>query len=157
VHWLVVFAVLGTAVVVIPIGAWIGVQVVYGFLPNVETHITAKVHVDGRVVTVSGEANMPDGAVIAYSVSQPESDDPMSVNGTTTVRGGHFVFEADASSLPRGKADVYMSFGVGWEVDQPLNVVLTYGPHGERLSGDQVWSDSGDTLLELTVPIDVGA
>jgi hypothetical protein len=36
-------------------------------------------------------------------------------------------------------------------------VVFVYGPYGERLAGDQVWSDSGDTLLETTMPIDAGA
>ena len=50
-----------------------------------------------------------------------------------------------------------MSFGVGWETAQPLNVVLTYGPYGERLDGEQVWSDSGDKLLEETVPIDIAS
>jgi hypothetical protein len=156
-RWLVAFLLLGAAVVIVPFGAWLGAQVVYGLLPDVETHIIADVRVDGRVVDVSGEANMPDGAVIAYSVFRPESDDQGSVDGTVTVRDGQFAFQADISNLPPGKAAVYMSFGIGWGVDQPPNVVLTYGLYGERLSGDQVWSDSGDTLLETTVPIDVGS
>ena len=154
---LVAFMALGAAVAIILVGAWIAVPVAYGLLPEVETHMTADVQVDGPVANVTGEANMPDGAVITYSVFLPEGDDLTSVDGLATVQDGRFAFTADLSTLPQGQAAVYMSFGVGWEVDEPLNVVLTYGPYGERLAGNQVWSDSGDKLLELTVPIDVGA
>jgi hypothetical protein len=156
-RWLVAFLILAAAVVIIPVGGWIGVQVVYELLPGVDTHITPVVHVNGHVANVTGEGNMPDGAVIAYSVFLPNSDDSTTVDGTTTVRDGRFAFAADISRLPPGRAAVGLSFGVGWEVAQPLNVVLTYGLYGERLAGDQVWSDSGDRLLEVTVPIEVGS
>jgi len=142
---LLVLLALGLAVVVIPIGAWIGAQVVYGLLPGVESHLTADVRLDGHLATVAGETNLPDGALIAYSVfpsdsntQASDSDSQASVNGTATVRDGRFAFDADISQIPAGPADVYLSFGMGWGVDEPLNVVLTYGPYGERLAGDQV-------------------
>lgn len=156
VRWTLVLLVLAVAVLVILIGAVIGVPLAYGLLPKVETHITAQATVDGQVAHVTGETNLPDGALIAYSVSAPDSSEAMPADGTTTVRDGRFALSVDISSLAPGPATVYLSFAVGAELDQPLNVSLLYGPYGERLAGEQVFSDSGDRLLQVTVPVEVG-
>lgn len=156
-RWILVLLVLGAAVVILPFGAWIGGQVLYGLLPDVDTHITASPRLDGHNANVTGETNLPDGAVIAYSFFVPDSADATSVDGTATVQGGRFAVSADLSKLPAGQPSVDLTFGVGWDVDQPLNVVLVYGPYGERLAGDQVWSDSGDNLLEVTVSLESAA
>jgi hypothetical protein len=156
VRWVIALVVLSALVLLLAFGAVVGAPVVYGFLPDIEAHITADVRVVGHVVDVSGQANVPDGAVIAYSVIRPDRDDGTRVDGTATVRGGRFAFEADVSKLPPGRSAVWMGFGIGLGFEQPPNVVLTYGPYGERLAGDQLWSDSGDQQIELTVPIDIG-
>ena len=96
---------------------------------------------------MTGETNLPDGALVAYSVSAPDSSDAMPTDGTATVRDGRFSLSADFSGFSPGPASVYLSFAVGPGLDQPTNVALLYGPYGERLAGEQVFSDSGDRLL----------
>jgi len=156
VRWLLALLALGAAVVILPIALWIGSQILYGVLPDIDTHVTAVAHLDGNVASVAGETNLPDGAVISYRFFVQDSADATSINGTTTVRDGRFALIADVSGLPVGRPSVDLTFGVGWDVDQPANVVLLYGPYGQRLAGDQVWSDSGDNLLEVTMPV-IGA
>ncbi|MFL5685925.1 MAG: hypothetical protein ACJ77D_07705 [Chloroflexota bacterium] len=60
-----------------------------------ETHITAMSTSMVAVVDRSREANMPDGAVTAYSCLRGESDEPMWVSRTVRVPERHFAFEAD--------------------------------------------------------------
>jgi hypothetical protein len=127
-------------------------------MPPVETQVIAQARIEGTAVRLDGTTDLPDGAVIAYSVYPADSQEDIYVDGVTTVRDGTFAFSQDASSLAgKGDLKVWLTFGVGWEVDQPLNVVLTYGPEGQRMAGDQVWSDSGDYLLETEVPVEPAA
>ena len=126
----------------------------YATLPPIDTRVAANARVDGSSVTVSGTTNLPDGAFIDYDVSNAEHGVPF-VDGRAVVSNGQFSFVADASSLPAGKADVWLWFEVG-PTTQPLPVVLTYGPGGERLAGDHVSYDSGGYLWEDGFPIDIG-
>ena len=142
------------AAVVLYFIATFGMSAIYAILPPIETHMTADARVGASTVTVSGTTNLPDGAVIDYDVSNAEYGVPV-VGGHTVVSNGEFSFVADVASLPAGKADVWLWFEVS-PARQPVPVVLTYGPGGERMAGDQVSSDSGDYLLEDGFTIDLG-
>ncbi len=133
--------------------AWITAQIVYPLLPPIETRVTATAVSDSRTARVSGTANLPDGAVLAVSVFPADPSATITSDGQATVRDGRFAWTTDVSAFPPGPAEAYLSFGIGWGVDEPLPVVLTYGLYGERLAGDQVWSDSGDRQLETSVPV----
>jgi hypothetical protein len=141
------------AIVVAYVAVFIGGSIFYSLLPPIDTELTAEGQVSGAVATVGGTASMPDGAVLAYSVSSA-ADPYRSVDGTTTVHDGVFSFSADISSLSPGPTSAYLQFGIGWGVDQPPNVILVYGPGGERMTGDQVFSDSGDVLLEEVISLE---
>ena len=121
---------------------------------QVESHMTPVVRLDGRALLVKGTANLPDGAVLDYQVWD-EGRAGHAVNGVATVQDGEFNFWTDLSGWPAGEASVNIRFAVGWDTTQPQNVVDTYGGSGERMTGEQVWSDSGDKHLELTIPVEI--
>jgi hypothetical protein len=148
---------LGIASVVL-IGAWVLWVVLVPVLGlpffQVESYVTPVVRLDGRTLLVKGTANLPDGAVLDYGVSQESGVDRF-VGGVATVQHGEFSFWTDLAGWSAGKASVNIVFAVGWDTTQPQNVVDTYGGQGERMTGEQVWTDSGDKHLELTVPVEI--
>jgi hypothetical protein len=133
--------------------AWF-VIVPYLGLPfgRVEASITPVVRLEGRSLVVEGSTTLPDGAVLDYGVTLDDRTDP-SISRVTTVQNGRFAFAENLTGWPVGRASLGIGFGVGWGTSQPQRIVDRYGASGERMAGPQVWTDSGDTRLELDIPL----
>ena len=119
---------------------------------RVEASITPVVRLDGRSLMVEGTSTLPDGAVLDYGAALDDLTDP-SISKVTTVQNGRFAFAENLAGWPAGRASLGIGFGVGSGTSQPQHVVDLYGASGERMTGPQVWTDSGDTMLELDIPL----
>jgi hypothetical protein len=119
---------------------------------RVDASIAPVVRLEGRSLVVDGTTTLPDGAVLDYGVTLDDLTEP-SISNVMTVQNGRFGFAEDLTGWPAGPASLGIGFGVGWGTQQPQSVVDRYGVSGERMTGPQVWNDSGDTMLEVDIPL----
>jgi hypothetical protein len=142
--------------VLIGIGAAVAWFVIIPYLglpfARVEASITPVVRLDGRSLVVDGTTTLPDGAILDYGVTLDDRTEP-SISQVMTVQNGRFGFAADLTGWPAGHASLGIGFGIGWGTPQPQAVVDRFGASGERMTGRQVWTDSGDTMLEVDIPL----
>ncbi len=107
----------------------------------------------GTDIHVVGTTDLFDGAVIDYDVWLVGGQDlTHDVGGRTVVRGGQFGYDADVSGWPAGCVRIRTRFNVDTD-GQPAEAVDRFGQSGSRLSGPDVYNDSGTRVLDnmLTV------
>jgi hypothetical protein len=93
---------------------------------------------EAGVLTIQGEATVPDGAWIIYAAYR--MDDPRTrATGYAQVEGQRFAAREDIAGWPAGPVRVDAHFQMMLpDRRQPPGVVAVYGPHGERMEGRQV-------------------
>lgn len=140
--------------------AWLGFALISPLdLPfqRVEATITPRVSVAGTRVRVEGTTTLPNGAIIDYYYWH--GDDAVNTRndgahgGLATVRDGRFAFSTDLSDWPAGDVTLYTQFSVGWDVEQPQDVIARFGSEGEHLAGPQVYVDSPGDPKMLVAPV----
>ena len=120
--------------------------------------LRADVAVDGRVVTVTGATNLPDGAVLTTTFWQglePDGPDGFPAHeGVALVGDGRFTAVTDLSDYPAGVSTVALRFAPGRRAapSQPPAVLQAYGRDGGCLEGDQVVTpEYADTPRSVSV------
>jgi hypothetical protein len=117
----------------------------------IETTMAISTSLDGRLLTLNGTTNLPDGAVIACETWHESEDDGLGsgdydVGDQVTVVSGTFLCRADLTGWPTGMIRASSTF---YPWDQTADVVDRYGYRGERMSGAAVYQDSDGWVLEV--------
>jgi hypothetical protein len=141
--------------------AWLGFVLISPIdLPfqHVEATMTPTVSMDGATAQVEGTTTLPDGAVINYYYWHADdavnSRNDGAHGGLATVHDGRFAFASDLSDWPPGRVTLYTEFSVGWDTEQPADVVSRFGSEGEHMAGPQVYVDSPGDPKMLLVPVE---
>jgi hypothetical protein len=104
----------------------------------------------GSDILFEGTTNLPDGALIAYEVTNDNAT--YFVDGNATVAGGKF--QGTAAAAPEGPIEVWVAFQtIVAGATQPAEIIDTYGELGENITGDV--TKTGDmTRVEKTMVVD---
>lgn len=106
--------------------------------------LTLNANLSLNVLRVSGNANLPDGALISYEISHeswgtrifsPAEMDVRFAGGTTEVRNGKYEFSINVAQWPSGNIETWVAFQtiLGTTVKQPQGVIGLYGEMGEKI------------------------
>lgn len=106
--------------------------------------LTLNTNISNNILRVSGNANLPDGALISYEVSHeswgtrifsPAEMDVRFADGTTEVRNGKYEFSVNVAQWPSGNIETWVAFQtiLGTTVKQPQEVIDLYGELGEKI------------------------
>lgn len=115
---------------------------------------------DWRDLRLEGSTDLPDGAVLSYSVIHalaselPPSEWPaknLMSDGTAVVQDGRYRAELNATYWPAGAVRVRVQFPVA---PQPAAIGTRYGEFGERLTGDNVTSLGGSQVVTVEQALD---
>jgi hypothetical protein len=126
--------------------------------------LTMKAVVNGRSVAVAGDADLPEGSIVAIELTQLDeydrataagappdpADSPWVVVHFVKVDQGMVVTRFDVPSWPSGRASASAFF---WMFeDQPADAVQRYGPDGATMTGPGIvqTSDRGRMLEVAT-------
>lgn len=129
--------------------------------PNVTVALSVHPVLAGRLLTIEGTTDLPDGAKIGWAVRHhlsdpgPDSDPRWLIGDAATVDAGRFRVVTDLTPWPWGSITLSTTFEPGPE--QPAVVRATFGDNGERLRGTAVYEDSGgyrrlEEEIKLTLP-----
>lgn len=101
--------------------------------------LDAEARREAGVLTVAGQATVPDGALVSWQVAHALHPS-FREDGTAEVAGGRFTVTLDTSGWPPGALEVWLGFQTvpATGARQPEVVIARYGHKGERMTGDQV-------------------
>jgi hypothetical protein len=136
---------------------------VTGFLtPKTSVALDVAATLAGRVLTIAGTTDLPDGTVISVEVCHAQADPNLAnsdlrwiVDAQVPVSGGKFKVDQDLAGWPPGNITIWTAFEPGQ--DQPASVQATFGDEGARLGGAGFYEDSDGyhrrvEEMELTLP-----
>ena len=116
----------------------------------------------GSDIIFYGTTNLPDGVLLAYEVSLPETlleEEYFWEEGRLTIKDGKY--SGKISNVPegKGKAEIWVAFqtilGTDVEDKQPQGVMDKYGELGEKMKGDNVtvfeFEDGDFKTIELII------
>jgi hypothetical protein len=111
---------------------------------NVELNLEAEM--EGEIVKIKGDTNLPDGALLAYEISHVDATfvdttfvEDLFKEGSVTVKNGQYEAEFDLTGWPKGKISVWVSFQTMLaHGEQPEHVIGKYGETGENIEGENV-------------------
>lgn len=116
---------------------------------QVEISLATQARVRDGELVVTGTTNLPDGVVLDWWVSSSSGVEALP-EGSVVVQDGAFAFSVPAGSWVATRAEVTTEFTVGAD-GQPAWVSDRFGSQGERMIGPDVYEDSGDKYLSVTV------
>ena len=108
-----------------------------------------------RVLWIEGETDLPDGAIVNYTVTHeataetPSKEWPaanLTESGRATVQDGQFWARVNTLNWPGGQVRVLVQFPLP---PQPPEVEARYGSFGERLIGANVTVLDGMKAVEV--------
>jgi len=112
----------------------------------------------GSDIIFYGTTNLPDGALIVYEVTLPETlydENYFAETGNLTIKDGKY--SGKVSNVPEGKgeAEIWIAFQtiLGTEVKQPQGAIVKYGELGEKMKGDNVVKSGDIKRIELITKI----
>lgn len=100
--------------------------------------VTLKTELDGRHLTISGKANVPDGALLDYAIEQIGGAGPGTLSDRAVVTDGQYTADTDLSEFQPGEVSVWVAFMPLSDAGQPEEVIDIFGIAGENLTGRQV-------------------
>ncbi|HUM44336.1 MAG TPA: hypothetical protein PKI14_15435 [Fervidobacterium sp.] len=106
---------------------------------TVELNLEPKM--EGERLTIIGNTNLPDGAMLAYEISHVDAPfvEGFFKDGSVTVKNGQYEAEFDLTGWPKGKISVWVSFQtILAHGEQPEHVIEKYGEMGEYIEGENV-------------------
>jgi hypothetical protein len=114
--------------------------------------LTMETRLDGRVLHVDGDTDLPDLCRIEWELRHNElftssisNVDNMSAEGHVFVMGRQFHAEIDLTRWPAGAVEVWVAFQpVAFGTPQPAIVSRLFGEQGEHLEGSNI-SSAGST------------
>jgi hypothetical protein len=121
---------------------------------HVDSTLTASATLEGRILTITGTTNLPDGAIVDYSFYREPYDPTIPDGGTAAVMAGTFEFAADVSEWTPGAATAYLSFSCNYGAEQPVAITGRVGRDCEHLSGDAVYVDSPGDPKQLLIHVE---
>lgn len=110
---------------------------------EVPVSLTLDTAIEGDALQISGDATVPDGALMVYAAYSRE-DRQHRATGYAEVRDARYSARVDVAGWPAGGIAVDAHFQImlpGRE--QPDAVVARYGPSGENMTGEQVVRGGG--------------
>jgi len=96
---------------------------------------------DGRMLTVSGETTLPDGALVDIAVSSDDFVSEQPSAQRASVNGGKFEATFDLSRRRSGSVTATAALHLA---GQPATVALSYGTDGHALTGPTALADGSD-------------
>ncbi|WP_067842694.1 hypothetical protein [Amphibacillus sediminis] len=103
---------------------------------NVDISLVASVEDDQ--VFISGETNLPDGALLLIEIEHLEAS-PFYFEGILEIQNGSFNGSTSIAGAPSGNIEVWVAFSPGLtKVTQPQKIIDQYGEIGELLTGENV-------------------
>jgi len=110
---------------------------------------------DGRMLTVSGETTLPDGALVDIAVSSDDFVSEQPSAQRASVNGGKFEATFDLSRRRSGSVTATAALHLA---GQPATVALSYGTDGHALTGPTALADGSDggRSLLATLHFDLG-
>src|SRR5450759_2525354 len=110
---------------------------------------------DGRMLTVSGETTLPDGALVDIAVSSDDFVSEQPSAQRASVNGGKFEATFDLSRRRSGSVTATAALHLA---GQPATVALSYGTDGHALTGPTALADGSDggRRLLATLHFDLG-
>lgn len=101
--------------------------------------VTLQTALDGSLLTISGQATVPDGALLDYAIEQIEWDGAV-LSDKAAVSDGEYSAEIDLAEFgfEPGKINVWVAFMPLSDAGQPEEVIALFGSAGENLTGRQV-------------------
>lgn len=122
----------------------------------IPVELSASAQQEGNALHLSGDTNLPDGAIILYELSHEHPESPLH-QGRFVVEDGHFGGQID---LPTGldeDATVQLSFQVVMDDgSQPADLIDRFGAFGENMTGELVAEGELGKRAVLTVPVETG-
>lgn len=113
-----------------------------------EVEMTVGGWLAGTLLTVQGEATVPDGAFVRYRVTGPEDCAECESSGRVSVRDGKYSVVVDVAGWGDGPYVLWAAFQTQMEeANQPDLVLELYGEEGELMTGDTVTAE-GLTRVE---------
>lgn len=123
--------------------------------------LTLNTNLGNNILRVSGNANLPDGALISYEVSHeswgtrifsPAEMDVRFADGTTEVKSGKYEFSVNVAQWPSGNIETWVAFQtiLGTTVKQPQGVIELYGELGEKILDASAVQSGSLKRIELT-------
>jgi len=111
--------------------------------------------INGKTLTISGKATVPDGALISYEVQSKDFSVPEAfVDGNAEVKDGKWTATIDLSKFPRGEIEIRVAFQTGVRNGtQPPEILRIYGEMGEKITGPQTQKSGDITRAEIVKTI----
>lgn len=113
----------------------------------------------GRMLSVHGATDLPDGAILAYEVRHEGlatrtdyPSDKLFADGHVEVKEGRYDTTVELAGWPSGEIEVWMAFQtiLGTKTQQLPALVKKYGELGERLAGANVSGAGNLRRVELS-------
>lgn len=110
----------------------------------------------GSDILFSGITNLPDGVLITYEVTIPETlyeENYFVETGNLSIKDGKYSGEVNNFPVEKGKAEIWVSFQtiLGTDIKQPQGVIDKYGELGEKMEGDNVVKSGYIKRIELII------
>jgi len=120
--------------------------------PADDTYVefTLKAKRNGDTIKLSGTTNLPDGALLAYSLEWAQD----LTEGTLLVSDGRF--EGSVSDVPSGPVEAWVAFQtiLGAGKSQPQELIDRFGEMGENMTGPDVVTGGDLKRAEKVVTVD---
>lgn len=101
--------------------------------------ISYNISFNGTAMVITGQASVPDGALLTYEVTSKPFVIDASADGVAEVKDGRWSATVDLSNFPHGRIEIWVAFqtALGTTGEQPANIIDLYGEDGERITGPQ--------------------
>jgi hypothetical protein len=106
--------------------------------------------IEGSTLKLSGQTNLPDGAMIAWQV-MPKDHPENTQEGAAKVENGQWQASISLENIPKGELEVWAGFQtiMPEESKQPAEIISMYGEAGENITGPLAKKVGGITRAEL--------
>lgn len=132
--------------------------------PLAEVLLTAEAEISGESLIISGTATVPDGALIAYEITDSawreggfdEDGNPLGqwIEGNVPVESGTYSTKVNTNEMSPGEIEIWLAFQTILSgAEQPPEIVELYGSMGESITGPDVIETGGMKRVETTVTV----
>lgn len=137
-------------------------------MPVPPLEISLETDVADHQLIVTGNINLPDGALLTYEIKHAglltevctsKPPEHCFTDGQVEVRSESWLISEDLSEWPEGDVEIWVAFQtiMGTKTSQPPEIIATYGPLGENITGPQATAAGPLTRAEITTSVNIAA